>query len=276
MSVIDQEREERMPSRSFLITPQQTISAARKGGMSDQALTLSGIAVLTFCRDVMAQLRRRCALTEFEWLSSRHHPYAAPHVVQRGKFQHLDVIALVPPMGGSPMACVVEDLVACGIQAVFLVCAAWSVGPPVAFGDIIIPTFSVGRDGTSIHYGNRQGRMEASPRVVEALTAAARDVGVRFHTGGNGTCEALYRITPQMVSRFQSEGCLCLDNGEASTLFALSRAVGVPAGVIFQPYIELPQGWDPERLRDERYRIVSHYQADIALEAGLRLTGLTA
>jgi len=38
--------------------------------------------------------------------------------------------------------------------------------------------------------------------------------------------------------------------------------------VLFQPYIELAEGWDPTRLRGERYRAACCLQAEIVLQAG--------
>jgi uridine phosphorylase len=256
---------------TWLITPQQTLSAARQAGLGDEALKLSGVAVLTFSKAVVDRLEELCALEDAEWISSSHHPYAAAHIVKRGELDGLDVTVLVPPMGASPLACMVEDLAACGVQAVFLVCAAWSLGPPVRFGDLIVPAFSVGPDGTSIHYSNTSGHVSADPVVVEALAAACRQRGATVHVGGNATCEALYRITPEMVEEFQRRECLCMDNGEASTLFAIARTLNIPGGVLFQPYIELAQGWDPARLRDQRYRDACHLQAEVVLEAGVHL-----
>jgi len=174
-------------------------------------------------------------------------------------------------MGASPLACVVEDLAACGVQAVFLVCAAWSLGPPVRFGDLIVPAFSIGPDGTSIHYGNSKGEVRTALEFVEALVEACRVLDARHHIGGNATCEALYRITPVMADDFRERGCLCVDNGEASTLFAVTHTLGILGGVLFQPYIELTQGWDPALLRDERYRDTCRLQAEVVLEASTQL-----
>jgi len=256
----------------FLINPQQTLAVAKRSGLEDEALALPGVAVLTFSRGVMERLNELCALADAKWLSPLHHPYAAPRIVKRGAFQGLGVTALVPPMGASPLSCIVEDLAACGAEAIFLACAAWSLGPPVEFGDLILPASSIGHDGASIHYGNSQGEVRAAPEVVNALTETCCALGARRHVGANGVCEALYRITPAMADDFRARGCLCMDNGEASTLFAASRTLGVPAGVLFQPYIELAQGWDPARMSDERYGDACRLQAEIALEAGLRLT----
>jgi uridine phosphorylase len=256
---------------TYLVNPQQTLAAARQAGLGEEQLALSGIAVLSFSREVVDRLDELCGLENVPWISAPHHPYAAVHVVRRGVYQGLGVTALVPPMGASPLACIVEDLVACGVKTVFLVCAAWSLGPPVQFGDLILPTFSAGRDGTSIHYGNTAEHVFADAKVLEALIAACRERGVAAHSGGNATCEALYRITSQAVGEARLRGCLTMDNGEASALFAVSRTLGIRGGVIFQPYIELERGWDPARLRGATYRDACRLQAEAVLEAAIRL-----
>jgi uridine phosphorylase len=259
------------PPFPYLITSRQILSAARLAGLREGQLVTPGIAVLTFSNAVMERLEELCGLEDMAWLSPLHHPYAAAYVVKRGAYQGWGVTALVPPMGASPLACIVEDLVACSAKAVFLVCAAWSLGPPVGFGDLIVPAFSTGPDGTSIHYGNSLGHVSADPAVVATLAGACQGRGVGVHVGGNASCEALYRITPQMVEEFRQQGCLSMDNGEASTLFAVTEALGVRGGVLFQPYIELERGWDPARLRDERYRDACCLQAEVVIEAGIQL-----
>ena len=256
---------------TWLITPEQTLSTARQAGLNGDALDLGGIAVLTFSKAVVDRMEEMCDVEDAEWLSPLHHPYAAPRIVKRGLFDGLGVTVLVPPMGASPLSCVIEDLAACGVQAIFLVCAAWSLGQPVQFGELIVPTFSVGQDGTSIHYGNIRGEVHAAPEIVHALTEACRAMNAAHQVGGNGTCEALYRITPDMAEDFRSRGCLCIDNGEASTLLAATRSLSILGGVLFQPYIELAQGWDPGRLGGGRYRESCRLQAQVVLEASAQL-----
>jgi uridine phosphorylase len=259
---------------AYLVTAQQTLSAARQAGVAEEQLALSGLAVLTFSRTIVDRLSELCELRDAEWLSPMYHPYATARALKRGSFQGLGVTVLVPPMGASPLACIVEDLVACGVEAVFLVCAAWSLGPPVQFGDLIVPAFSVGRDGTSIHYGKLNEQVSAGPTVVKALTAACRERGATVHVGGNASCEALYRITPQAVEASRQRGCLCMDNGEATTLLAVTQTLGVPGGVLFQPYIDLRRGWDPTRLQDRRYSDTCRLQAEVMLQASPQIARL--
>ena len=253
-----------------LITPEQTIAAAKAAGASDDDLGLSGVAILTFNRGIVERLGELCDLEDGSWVGPHVHPYAGPRVVKRGGREGLEVMVLVPSMGASPLACTVEDLIAGGIDAAFLVCAAWSLGSPVAFGDVLVPSFAVGSDGTSIHYGNSAERVDANPAVVAALADAGRERGATVHVGGNASCEALYRITPEMVEGFRDRGCLSMENGEAATLFAVCRTFGIPSGALFQPYIDLKRGWDPNLL-DDRYRETCRLQGDVVLDAALRL-----
>jgi uridine phosphorylase len=257
-------------SPTYLVTSQQTLTAASQTDLENNSLTRSGMAVLTFSMVVVDHLTRLCGLEEMTWILPHYHPYCTAGVVKHGKYRGMDVIVLVPPMGASPLACVLEDLIACGIQVAFLVCAAWSLGSPVELGDLIVPAFSMGLDGTSIHYGNTNGYIPAEPLVVEALITACRKHAVTTHVGGNASCEALYRITPQMAANFSLQSCVCMDNGEASTLFSVTQELGILGGVLFQPYINLVKGWNPTLL-NERYHIASIIQAEIVLEAGFTL-----
>lgn len=256
--------------KQYCISPHQTIAIARQDGLGEDLLSLSGVAILTFNKSIMDKLDELCALRDTQWISSRHHPYSAARLVMRGHYQGLEVTALVPPMGASPLACLVEDLIACGVQAVFLVCAAWSLGPPVEFGDLIVPEFSLGLDGTSIHYGNTSEQVLGQLDTVEALLTAGSKREAKVHVGGNATCEALYRITPQKVAEFRERGCLCMENGEVNTLFAMSEALGFLSGVLFQPYIDLLDGWNPARI-DEIYRSTCKLQTQVVLDASIQL-----
>lgn len=258
----------------YLVDPHQTQAAAKKAGLAEGELTLGGIAVLTFSRGIVERLGELCALEDADWLGSHVHPYSGPHVVKRGNREGLDVIVLVPPMGASPLACTIEDLAAGGIRAVFLACAAWSLGPPVTFGDLLVPSFAVGPDGTSIHYGNTEQRVEADEDVVQALADAVRRHGAAVHVGGNGCCEALYRISGEMAAGFREQGCFSLENGEAAVLFSACRTLGITGGALFHPYIDLTEGWNPARF-DETYQETCTLQADVVVDAAeaLRANG---
>ena len=254
----------------WLITPEQTLTAARLSGLDEKSLRIPSVAVLTFNKSIVDRMGELCGLVDATWLGPFHHPYAAAEIVKRGEYNGVDLTLLVPPMGASPLACIVEDLASCGAKSVFLACAAWSLGPPVQLGDLIVPAYSAGPDGTSIHYGNTSGLVDVDPIVVEALADSCRKHEARVHVGGNASCEALYRITPEMIEKFRKQGCLCMENGEANALLAVARSRGILAGVLLQPYIELSRGWDPNWL-GERYRVACRLQAEVILDACVEL-----
>jgi uridine phosphorylase len=139
------------------------------------------------------------------------------------------------------------------------------------FGDLIVPTAARGYDGTSIHYGNREGHIAADSTIVEALIAACNERDARVHTGGVTSCEAIYRISESMMREAHKNGCVCMENGEAATTFAVTQHLGILGGVLFQPYIDLKQGWNPERLKQDEYLDTCRLQADVVLAASDRL-----
>jgi hypothetical protein len=250
-----------------MITPQQTLAAARKRGLSEEALKLRDLAVLTFSKTIFDLLEATCDMKSVAWISAQDHPYAAATITKRGRYQGMDFAVLIPPMGASPLACILEDLIASGTRTIFLVCAAWTMGDPLGMGNLFIPTFALDQGGTSIHYGHSEGSISADRIMVDAIVQAAQHYQVEPLTGGVASCEALYRITPQMVADFRDQGCLCMDNGEAATLFMVTQRCGARGGVLFQPYLDLNLGWDHRWLSEDRYRSGCLLQADIVLQA---------
>lgn len=71
----------------WLITLQQTLSAASVGGREVSALNLGKAAILTFSRVIMERMET--------------------------------IVALVPPMGASPLSCILEELIHRGVKAIF-------------------------------------------------------------------------------------------------------------------------------------------------------------
>jgi hypothetical protein len=62
-----------------------------------------------------------------------------------------------------------------------------------------------------------------------------------------------------------------MENGEVSTLLAVTSALGVLGGALLQPYIDLTDGWDADRLESPRYKDACRLQVEAVLAASLRL-----
>jgi uridine phosphorylase len=252
----------------YLITPRDVETEALACGIERSALEVPRLIFLTFNQAVTEELTAFYHMEEWEWPAALFSPAFSPLFKGwRGKIDDEEIAAFVPPMGASTLVSFCEELIHYGARVIFLLCASWGLGKEyLAEGEIHLPSFAVGIDGTTPHYGNTTGRVEAEPRALAALAAALDQVGAKWKQGGVGSCEAFYRITPALADQFRQQGCLSMENGETAALFALARARGIPIGVLLQPYIDLEQGWSLSYM-GERYRETGRLQVRAAVRA---------
>lgn len=256
----------------YLITPGDVEKEAVTQGIVRSALDVPNLIFLTFNQSVLEELANLASTEEWEWPAARFTPAFSPLFKGwRGQIGDQPVAVFVPPMGPSTITSFCAELIHYGAQVIFLLCASWGLGKEyLAEGEIHLPSFAVGIDGTSPHYGNTAGRVDAEPRALEALAAALNELEATWKQGGVGSCEAFYRITAAMVDAFRQQGCLSMENGEAAALFALARAHEIPIGVLLQPYIDLEQGWSLSYM-GERYRETGKLQVRAAVQASAAL-----
>jgi uridine phosphorylase len=170
-------------------------------------------------------------------------------------------------MGASPIAAFCEVLISFGAQDILLLCASWSLGDAyLRKGQIHVPNFAVGLDGTSCHYGNDEFNVKAESLGFKTITDALTRSHVDWKEGGVGCCEAFYRITHEMIDDYRGRGCLSMENGEVASLYSLAEVHGIHVGILLQPYIDLEQGLDLS-YTDEKYEETCRTQARIAIEA---------
>jgi len=251
----------------FLINPDDVEREALAQVVSRPELEVPPLVFLTFNRPVVEELTRLCELEEWEWAGTKFTPYSPPSKSWRGKLDEEGIAVFVPSIGASPLIAFCEELIHFGAQVIFLLCASWGLGRAyLEEGEIHLPSFAVGMDGTSPHYGNRDWRAEAEPRAFKALASALDAVGAVSKEGGVGSCEAFYRITPELADEFREQGCLSMENGEVAALYSLARERDIPIGVLLQPYIDLEQGWRISYLGG-KYVESGGLQAQAAIEA---------
>ena len=252
----------------YLITPKDVEREALSQSIQRSDLEVPRLVFLTFNQAVIQELTDLSSVEEWEWPAALFSPAFSP--LFKGWLGHIGdqaAAVFVPPMGASTITSFCEELIHYGARVIFLLCASWGLGREyLAKGEIHLPSFAVGIDGTSPHYGNTAGRVEAEPRARDALAAALDQVGAAWKEGGVGSCEAFYRITPALADGFRQQGCLSMENGETAALFALARAHEIPIGVLLQPYIDLEQGWSLSFM-GERYSETGRLQARAAVVA---------
>lgn len=256
----------------YLITPADVEREALLQGIDRVTLEVPRLILLTFNQSVVQELTQLALMEEWEWPAARFSPaYSPPSMSWRGHVDGEPIAVFVPPMGPSTLTSFCEELIHYGARAIFLLCASWGLGQAhLAQGEIHLPSFAVGIEGTSPHYDNDGWRVEAEPRAFQTLATALEDLKATWKEGGVGSCEAFYRITPDLADRFQRQGCLSMENGETSALFALARAQGIPIGVLLQPYIDMEKGWSVSYM-GEKYRESGKLQARAAVAASSKL-----
>ncbi len=260
----------------FLITPADVEKEAVFHGLAADDLAVPSLVFFTFNRAILDELNKICALREWEWQGGEFSPYYGSYTSWRGLIDGREVSVFYPPMGASAIAAFSEDLIHYGARTIFLLCASWSLGRDyLEKGQIHLPSFALGPDGTSVHYGNNGYKIEAEPRAFKALTTALDNLGAKWRQGGVGTCEAFYRISTDLMQHFRDRSCLSLENGEVSVLYSLAREHNIPIGVLLQPYIDLEQGWKMSFM-DETYKETCRLQARAAIEAARILNGQCA
>lgn len=251
----------------YAITPDQIRYQAKLFGIKETHLELPPVVMLTFNESILDELQNACKMKEWNWMVWEYSPYAIPRKALKGTYHGVEVALIVPPMGASPIVALCEELIYFGTKSIFLLCASWSLGKDyLKRGDIHIPSFGIGLDGTSPHYGNRSGKAESEPRTYQALLDALEKQDVSYKVGGVGTCEAIYRITQDMLQNYRELGCLSMDNGETAALYSLAQVSKAKIGVLLQPYIDLTEGWQVSYLDDD-YRNTCRIQAKVALQA---------
>ncbi|TFG32019.1 hypothetical protein EU528_04550 [Candidatus Thorarchaeota archaeon] len=255
----------------FLVNPEQIRRAAISAGIHQNELSVPPILIMTFCSAIVEEIVVSCRMKEWSWIGSRFSPYSISTQSFVGTHNEIPFALIVPPMGASPLISLCEEFIHFGTRAIFLVCASWSLGRKfLDNGEIHLPTISIGFNGTSPHYGSSPDRVSCEPRGYAVLKESLEQTCASWRSGAVGSCEALYRITPELVADFRSKGCFSVENGETGALYSLGKEKDITVGVLLQPYLDLTEGWRVEYMNDI-YKNTCLTQAQVVLNATERI-----
>jgi len=251
----------------FVLDPSDVEREAQNHGEEVSKLRVSSRVILTFNHPVYEKLKTTCGLKETEWILGKYSPYCKPKKVFLGEHESSPIHVIVPQMGASAITALCEELIYFGAKAILLMCGSWSLGVEyLAPGEIHVPSFAFGVDGTSPWYGKQSPNIDAPRSPLKVLRESLEKLGQSWKTGGVASHEAIYRISKDDVERFRRKGCLSMENGETAALFSLAHQKSIPIGVLLQPYLDLIEGWSLEYMGD-LYEQAGENQAIAALDA---------
>jgi uridine phosphorylase len=132
------------------------------------------------------------------------------------------------PIGAPAAAIAVEELAARGTQLFIAVGTAGAIDERLAAGDLVVCSAALRDEGTSYHYAPPEPFAVPDPGLTARLRAALPDAVY----GPSWTTDAPYRETGEEVAKYRADGIVTVEM-EASCLFAVAAAVGVPVAAAF-------------------------------------------
>lgn len=257
-------------NEEYCISSEDVIKSAMSTSKKKREdFSVDSYVILFFSGALLEYLKNEANVAKFEWLAP-YHPYTSGEMF-KGNYQGIQITAICPPMGASPISSVTEDLISCGANVILLVCGAWGIGRNVKLLDYLIPTHGTGIDGTSIHYGRKlEEELEIDHRIVEILVEETKNRTENFHVGKNYAKEAFYTITREEIGKLQNKGVISIENGELNVLATICKLKQVLFGAIFYSYCNLLEGWKIP-WGNESYRECVHLEAEIALRTIKRI-----
>jgi purine-nucleoside phosphorylase len=184
-----------------------------------------------------------------------------------GDYKGTRVSVQTTGMGAPSAAIVVEELAMLGAKTVIRIGTCGGTMPDIRPKDLIIANAGKALDGTTRQYMGDGYEPKATPRVVEALVAAADAAGARYHVGPIATEDALYAVTPETRGELAASGLLAQEM-EASAVFTVAALRGLEAGCALT--VSNAAG-KHERLPDDELQAAIDVMIGVALEAAVRL-----
>lgn len=140
-------------------------------------------------------------------------------------------VARTSKFGGPSVAMAVDVLAAAGAKLIVGLGYAGGLQSDIACGDLVIVTGAVRDEGTTARYVSPMYPAVADPSVVSALRDAARDAGLRSHTGLVWTTDAVLREDDAQVGYWHRAGVVAVDM-ETAALLTVAALGGAAAGVV--------------------------------------------
>lgn len=148
-------------------------------------------------------------------------------------------------IGGPSASIAIDELAQLGVRTFLRVGTTGAIQPDINIGDVIITAGAVRLDGASTHYAPIEYPAVAHYTVINALVAAAEQLGIPFHVGVTASCDTFYpgqeredSYSGYVPRRFQGitkewRALHVLNyEMESSTVLTLTGALGLRGGCV--------------------------------------------
>ena len=146
-------------------------------------------------------------------------------------------------IGGPSASIAMEELVLCGAHTFIRVGTCGGMDMDVKGGDIVVATGAIRMEGTSREYAPIEFPAVANLDVTNALVGAARELGMKYHTGVVQCKDAFYGqhdpermpVSYELLNKWEAWkrlGCKASEM-ESAALFIVAAHLGVRCGSDF-------------------------------------------
>lgn len=160
-----------------------------------------------------------------------------------GELEGEKVIVMSTGMGGPSTAIGVEELYRTGVDTFIRVGTCGGMQEEVIGGDIVVATGSIRMEGTTREYAPIEFPAVPDLEVTNALSQAAKELGLRCHTGVVQSKDSFYGqhdpdrmpVSYELNNKWQAwiqAGCLASEM-ESAALFVVSSVLRAKAGAVF-------------------------------------------
>ena len=228
-----------MPNDKEHVNPKQFIQyMASKMGIRN--FDIKDTVVMTFSDRVLNNLIRasKAKLVE-NWIYSDVLPS------YNGRYKEVDFSITSSFIGAPATVMVLEELIACGAKKFVFIGIAGGLRKEASIGTIVIPNEAIREEGTSYHYLPEGINPKPSKKVLTALEASLKEMGIPYLKGKVWSTDAVYREMRSKIEFYSKEGVLAVDM-ETSAILALAMYRKVEIGTILVISDELfHKKWKP-------------------------------
>ncbi len=170
-------------------------------------------------------------------------------LVHNGTINGVPVSAIRCQMGAPYAAIVMECLKRSGVKKVVRCDYAGSISDKIGMGDLIIPDYAFGGDGTTPHYsstsglGNTPAKYAGSPGIINALWTSALKIEYPCHRAETFSTDALFCETKDKVAEWRAAGADTVDM-ETSAIYCLGTLFNIQVGAILAISDKPNSEWD--------------------------------